>query len=146
MTLADAAGCDCVYLAATRGRSGHSYLPLLSEASANVAGQRRDAQFREYGNTRMIRTNLYKLIELYRGPNGHFPVELYNWPRKRKQTHVMAIKRSYSISEARSTPYFSAHSLSAHGSIIVLGNLFPPTSCRTIGSVAFANSQSGCTS
>ena len=62
------------------------------------------------------------------------------------RTQVAASKRSYSMSEERLTPCFSAHSRSAQGSIIVLGSLFPPRSWLAIGSVTFSSSQSGCTS
>ena len=81
MTLADAAGCDCAELAGTRGRTGRTCLPLLGESSAEAAaavGAWRDAQVCEYGNARMIRTDHYKLIKRYRGPNGHFADELYD--------------------------------------------------------------------
>ena len=81
MTLAAAAGCDCGELALTRGRSGRSYLPLLDESpgvAAGAAREWRDAQVCEYGNARMIRTDRYKLIKRYPGPNGHFPDEFYD--------------------------------------------------------------------
>ena len=81
MTLADAAGCVGAELAHTRGRTGRSCLPLLSESAAVAAAaarEWRDAQVCEYGNARMIRTARHKLIKRYPGPNGHFPDELYD--------------------------------------------------------------------
>ena len=90
MTLADAAGCDCAELALTRGRTGRSCLPLLSEspgAAAAAAQQWRDAQVCEYGNARMIRTDRYKLIKRYSGPNGHFPDELYDLAEDPDEEH-----------------------------------------------------------
>jgi len=38
----------------------------------------RDAQFCEYGNARMIRTERWKLIRRFDGPNGRFPDEFYD--------------------------------------------------------------------
>ena len=90
MTLADAAGCDCAELALTRGRTGRSCLPLLSEppdVAAAAAREWRDAQVCEYGNARMIRTARYKLIKRYPGPNGHFPDELYDLAEDPDEEH-----------------------------------------------------------
>lgn len=79
-TLLDAAGMEAPGGIHTPGRS---FLPLLT----GDAVEWRDAQFCEYGNARMVRTDEYKLIRRYPGPNGHFPDELYdlqNDPRERE--------------------------------------------------------------
>ena len=90
MTLADAAGCDRAELAQTRGRTGRSCLPLLSEspgAAAAAVREWRDAQVCEYGNARMIRTARHKLIKRYPGPNGHFRDELYDLAEDPDEEH-----------------------------------------------------------
>lgn len=55
---------------------GRSYLPLLRGES--LATPWRDAQFCEYANARMIRTESAKLIRRYPGPNGQFADEFYD--------------------------------------------------------------------
>lgn len=53
---------------------GRSYLSLLRGDDYEP----KEFQFAEYGNARMVRTDRYKLIERYPGPNGHFPDEFYD--------------------------------------------------------------------
>lgn len=62
---------------------GRSFLPLLQGESVR---DWRDAQFCEYGNARMIRTEQYKFIRRYPGPNGHFPDELYDLKTDPRET------------------------------------------------------------
>ena len=83
MTLADAAGCDCAQLKSDSPRPGMSYLPLLAGKSDFNA---QEAQYCEYGNARMIRTNQFKLIKRYPGPNGHFDDELYDLKKDPQET------------------------------------------------------------
>ena len=82
-TLLDAAGVELDDTVQKEINSpGRSYLPLLRGDTDDW----RDAQFSEYGNARMIRTDTHKLIERYAGPNGHFADELYDLvadPRER---------------------------------------------------------------
>jgi choline-sulfatase len=61
---------------------GRSFLPLLR----GEAMPWRDAQFCEYGNARMIRTDRLKLIRRYPGPNGHFGDELYDLAADPRET------------------------------------------------------------
>jgi choline-sulfatase len=75
-TLLDAAGVATKDLEEELNLPGRSYLPLIRGESDRAPW--RTAQFCEYGNARMIRTQEYKLIRRYPGPNGHFPDELYD--------------------------------------------------------------------
>ena len=124
MTLAHAAGCDCAHLAATRGRSGASYLPLLTESPRDPAAAAwRDAQICEYGNARMIRTDRYKLIKRYPGPNGHFPDELYDLAEdpdeERKRYADSACGRTVAELTARLEAHFARHEDSARSGLRV---------------------------
>jgi len=83
MTVADAAECDCEALKESHPVSGTSYLPLL-RGEDNVTW--RDAQYCEYGNARMIRTDELKLIKRYPGPNGSFDDELYDLKKDPQET------------------------------------------------------------
>ncbi len=74
-TLLDAAGLDAPSIAREIGAPGQSFLPLLTGQPAQPW---RDAQFCEYGNARMIRTNTQKLIRRFPGPNGQFDDEFYD--------------------------------------------------------------------
>jgi choline-sulfatase len=61
---------------------GRSYLPLISGQDSAW----RDVVYCEYGNARMARSQRYKLIRRYPGPNGHFGDEVYDLetdPRER---------------------------------------------------------------
>ena len=114
MTLADAAGCDCAELAGTRGRTGRPCLPLLDEASAEAAAAARAwraEQVCEYGNARMIRTDRYKLIKRYPGPNGHFPVELYDLAEDPAEEHNRYVDPTCAAAEltARLELHFARH-------------------------------------
>ena len=126
MSLADAAGCDCDELARTRGRSGKTCLPLLSESSgaaAAAAREWRDAQVCEYGNARMIRTDRYKLIQRYPGPNGHFPDELYDLaedPDEERNRHGdPACAATVADLAARLDEHFARHEDSARSGLRV---------------------------
>ena len=124
MTLAHAAGCDCAHLAATRGRSGASYLPLLTESPRDPAAAAwRDAQICEYGNARMIRTDRYKLIKRYPGPNGHFPDELYDLAEdpdeERNRYADSACGRTVAELTARLEAHFARHEDSARSGLRV---------------------------
>ena len=112
MTLAGAVGCDCAALAHTRGRTGRSCLPLLSESAgvaAAAAREWRDAQICEYGNARMIRTARYKLIKRYAGPNGHFPDELYDLAEDPGEEHNRYGDPACAGSVAELTARLAAH-------------------------------------
>ena len=126
MSLADAAGCDCDELARTRGRSGKTCLPLLSESSgaaAAAAREWRDAQVCEYGNARMIRTDRYKLIQRYPGPNGHFPDELYDLAEDPDEEHNRhgdpACAATVADLAARLDEHFARHEDSARSGLRV---------------------------
>lgn len=71
-TLLDAAGTAV----SDDASPGCSYLPLLRGETSSDAW--RDAQFCEYANARMVRTEEAKLIRRYPGPNGHFADEFYD--------------------------------------------------------------------
>ena len=112
MTLADAAGCDCAELARTRGRSGRSCLPLLSESAGTAAAaarEWRDVQICEYGNARMIRTDRYKLIKRYPGPNGHFADELYDFAEDPDEEHNRHGDPACAATAAELTARLEAH-------------------------------------
>ena len=97
MTLADAAACDCAKMKESNPLSGTSYLPLL-RGESDVAW--RDAQFCEYGNARMIRTDRFKLIKRYPGPNGHFDDELYDLKEDPQETRNIMDSLDY-VSQVR---------------------------------------------
>ena len=81
-TLLDAAGAEPSAAAAARS-PGRSFLPLLRGLPVD---DWRRAQCCEYGNARMIRTPVAKLIRRWPGPNGAFPDEFYDLasdPRER---------------------------------------------------------------
>ncbi|MCC5831280.1 MAG: sulfatase-like hydrolase/transferase [Phycisphaeraceae bacterium] len=87
-TILDAAGLDARSLADSVRSPGQSYLAQLRGAGSDrqVSNGRRQEQFCEYGNARMVRTDRHKLIVRHPGPNGHWPDEFYeleNDPRER---------------------------------------------------------------
>ncbi len=82
-TVLDAAGADRRAITEEVNSPGRSFLPLLRGQSTEPI---KDVQFCEYGNARMARSDRYKLIRRYPGPNGDFGDELYDLqedPRER---------------------------------------------------------------
>ena len=61
---------------------GASYLPMLIDPAHSW----RDAQFCEYGNARMIRTDRYKYIRRWPGTHERFDDELYDLPSDPRET------------------------------------------------------------
>ena len=92
-TLLDAAGAD------PAPGPGQSLLPLLGAADTqdpgDAAATARDAYFGEYGNARCIRTDRYKLIERYPGPNGHWEDELYDLHDDPRETRSLAASAAH---------------------------------------------------
>lgn len=113
-TLLDAAGCDPRAAAEEDRSPGVSYLPLITGGTATW----RDAQFCEYGNARMIRTDTAKLIRRYPGPNGCFSDEFYDLaadPRERiNRIDDPALAPRIAELSARLDAYFARYELPEH--------------------------------
>ena len=88
---------------------GASLLPRLRGES----GKARAFQFGEYGNARMIRSERFKLIERYPGPNGHFPDELYDL-RADPEESVNVIDEPEYAGDAATLRYELARFFEAH--------------------------------
>ncbi len=90
---------------------GRSFLPLLRGQAAPW----RDAQFCEYGNARMVRTDGLKLIRRYRGPNGHFSDELYDLAADPRETENRIRDAAYAGAiadlDARLDAYFREYEI-----------------------------------
>lgn len=65
------------------GQVGRSLLPLASE---NSPADWREYQICEYGNSRMIRSERWKLVRRHPGPNGLFPDALYDLASDPRET------------------------------------------------------------
>jgi arylsulfatase A-like enzyme len=82
-TLLDMLGCDIPDAAP---RPGRSWLPLVASRTPDAESWPADI-ICEYGNARMIRTDRFKLIRRYAGPNGHFGDELYDLSSDQQECH-----------------------------------------------------------
>jgi arylsulfatase A-like enzyme len=88
--------------------------PGSGSGSGGSDGWDRDAVIAEYGNARMIRTERYKLIRRYPGPNGRFPDELYDRQADPRETQNIIEREDnqdvLAVLDGKLESYFQAYS------------------------------------